>query len=54
MTSGRGGPDEFRAKGRVDEDFLNFPNTMIVKEREKKMGIPSSIWINVVRNKKVR
>jgi hypothetical protein len=38
MTRIRGGPKKIKAWGRIDEDFLDFldlPNTMNVKERER-------------------
>jgi hypothetical protein len=55
MTRIRGGPKKIKAWGRIDEDFLDFldfPNTMNVKEieREKERGIPSSILIDEVKN----
>ena len=35
MTRRRGGLEKIRAWGRIDEDFLDFPNTINVKERER-------------------
>ena len=38
MTRRRGDPKEVRARVRTDDDFLNFPNTMKIKERERERG----------------
>jgi hypothetical protein len=58
MTRRRGGPKEVRARVCIDDDFLNFPNSVKIKERERERereerDIPSSIWIDEIINYKV-